>query len=80
MAVGSIASTVKESPEQSPKQILGQFLTLRGAENLIGSGDMILQTGVESIRLQGAYISSEEIDRLASYVESFVSHYEARGT
>ena len=41
-----------------------------GAENLIGSGDMILQTGGETIRLQGAYISSEEIDRLTSYVGS----------
>ena len=41
-----------------------------GAEKLLGSGDMILQTGVETTRLQGAYISSEEIDRLTSYVGS----------
>jgi len=48
-----------------------------GAENLIGSGDMILQTGGETIRLQGAYMGPNETDRLVSY---FVSHNEARGT
>jgi len=41
-----------------------------GAEKLLGSGDMILQTGVETIRLQGAYISLDEINRLISYMES----------
>jgi len=41
-----------------------------GAESLIGSGDMIFQVGGEYTRLQGAYISPEEIDRLTSYVES----------
>ncbi len=41
-----------------------------GAEKLLGRGDMILQTGVETIRLHGAYISLDEIDRLTSYVES----------
>ena len=48
-----------------------------GAENLIGSGDMILQTGGEAIRLQGAYMGPNETDRLVSY---FMSHNEARGT
>ena len=47
-----------------------------GAENLIGSGDMILQTGGEAIRLQGAYMGPNETDRLVSY---FMSHNEARG-
>lgn len=46
------------------------ILDTPGAESLIGSGDMIFQTGVEAIRLQGACISPEEIDRLTSYVES----------
>lgn len=41
-----------------------------GAESLIGSGDMIFQVGGEETRLQGAYVSPEEIDRLTSYVES----------
>ena len=47
-----------------------------GTENLIGSGDTVFQTGGETIRLQGAYISPDETDRLVSY---FVSHNEARG-
>ena len=46
------------------------ILDTPGAESLIGGGDMILQTGGESVRLQGAYINPEEIARLASYVES----------
>mgnify|MGYP002521948152 FL=1 len=46
------------------------ILDTPGAERLAGSGDMIFQTGGEDTRLQGAYISPEEIDRLTSYVES----------
>lgn len=46
------------------------ILDTPGAESLIGGGDMILQTGGEAVRLQGAYINPEEIARLTSYVES----------
>lgn len=46
------------------------ILDTPGAESLIGGGDMILQTGGEAVRLQGAYISPEEINRLTTYVES----------
>lgn len=41
-----------------------------GAENLAGGGDMIFKVGTETERIQGSYISPEEIDRLTSYVES----------
>ncbi len=41
-----------------------------GAENLAGGGDMIFEVGIETERIQGSYISPEEIDRLTSYVES----------
>lgn len=41
-----------------------------GAENLAGGGDMIFKVGIETERIQGSYISPEEIDRLTSYVES----------
>ena len=41
-----------------------------GVESLVGgNGDMILQTGGEAVRLQSAFISSEEINRLTSYVK-----------
>lgn len=46
------------------------ILDTPGAESLIGGGDMILQTGGEAVRLQGAYINPEEINRLTTYVES----------
>ena len=46
------------------------ILDSQGAEKLIGNGDMIFQTGGESVRLQGAYVSPDETDRLISYVES----------
>ena len=38
-----------------------------GAESLIGSGDLLYQKGASLIRLQGAYISPREIDRVTSY-------------
>lgn len=41
-----------------------------GAENLTGGGDMIFKIGTETERIQGAYISPEEINRLTAYVES----------
>ena len=41
-----------------------------GAENLAGGGDMIFKIGTETVRIQGSYISPEEINRLTSYVES----------
>lgn len=46
------------------------ILDTPGAESLLGGGDMILQTGGEAVRLQGAYINPEEIAHLTSYVES----------
>lgn len=41
-----------------------------GAENLAGGGDMIFKVGTETERIQGSYISPEEINRLTTYVES----------
>lgn len=46
------------------------ILDTPGAESLVCSGDMIVQAEGEEIRLQGAYISPDETDRLISYVES----------
>lgn len=39
-----------------------------GAERLIGAGDMLFQQGVETERLQGGFISNEEIIRLTSFI------------
>lgn len=39
-----------------------------GAEKLIGNGDMIYYSGVESERIQCAYISSKEINEITEYI------------
>ena len=41
-----------------------------GAENLIGKGDMLFYAGVEMERIQCAYVSTDEIDRLTKFIES----------
>lgn len=38
-----------------------------GAEKLLGKGDMLLNKGNNDIRIQGAYVSSKELDRLSQY-------------
>ena len=40
-----------------------------GAETLLGSGDMLLMANSEPIRLQGAYVSNEEIVGVVDYVK-----------
>jgi len=41
-----------------------------GAENLIGSGDMLfLQSGADLLRAQGAWVSGNEVQRIVSYVK-----------
>lgn len=39
-----------------------------GAEKLIGNGDMIYYSGVESERIQCAYISNKEINEITEYI------------
>lgn len=41
-----------------------------GAEKLIGRGDMLYYAGVETERVQCAYIDSEEINRLTAFIGS----------
>ncbi len=41
-----------------------------GAEKLIGKGDMLYYAGVETVRVQCAFIDSEEINRLTEYIGS----------
>ena len=46
------------------------ILDAPGAEKLIGKGDMLYYAGVETERVQCAFISSEEINTLTSYIAS----------
>ena len=40
-----------------------------GADQLIGRGDMLLSVGGETIRLQGAFIDTPEVERVVEYIE-----------
>lgn len=46
------------------------ILDAPGAEKLIGKGDMLYYAGVETERVQCAFISSDEINRLTAYIGS----------
>nr|WP_042459880.1 DNA translocase FtsK [Neobacillus dielmonensis] len=48
------------------------IIDISGAEKLLGRGDMLfLENGSSKpVRLQGSYVSDEEIDRIADYVRS----------
>ena len=41
-----------------------------GAEKLIGKGDMLLSQGMNLERLQGGYISKEEVSAIVEYISS----------
>ncbi len=45
------------------RTILGQ----PGAEQLVGNGDMLFMQGASLVRIQGAYVSTEEVDALVRY-------------
>lgn len=54
------------------------ILDTGGAEKLLGRGDMLfIENGAtKSLRLQGPFVSDEEIDRVATYVKSIAEpHY-----
>lgn len=47
-----------------------------GAERLIGSGDMLYDpnNGGKAVRIQGAYLSEEEVNRIVDVVKDYYSH------
>ncbi len=46
------------------------ILDTGGADQLVGRGDMLLSTGKELVRLQGAFIDTDEIEGLTEYIGS----------
>ena len=48
-----------------------------GAEQLVGRGDMLLYTGKELVRLQGAFLDTMEIEKLTEYIGSQRAYPEA---
>ncbi len=61
---GRIAFKVSQSNDSRT------ILDSPGAENLIGSGDMLfLQSGADLLRVQGAWVTPMEVGRIVSYVK-----------
>lgn len=46
------------------------ILDQNGAEQLVGNGDMLYMSGSKLLRLQGPFVSVEEVDRLMHYIAS----------
>lgn len=46
------------------------ILNATGAEKLLGMGDMLYKTGVETFRVHSPYIHEDEIDKIVSYLSS----------
>lgn len=46
------------------------ILDQNGAEQLVGNGDLLYMSGSKLLRLQGPYVSVEEVDRLMQYIGS----------
>lgn len=44
------------------------ILDAGGAEQLIGRGDLLLSAGSDPLRLQGAYIDTDEIERITDFI------------
>ncbi|MFW5659639.1 MAG: DNA translocase FtsK, partial [Bacteroidota bacterium] len=44
------------------------ILDTKGAEKLIGMGDMLLSAGMDTIRLQTPFIDTEEVDKLVHFI------------
>lgn len=55
-------------------------LGMTGAEKLIGRGDMIFSADSDTMRLQGTYISVEEVQKIIEYIaeQKYISHSYSR--
>jgi S-DNA-T family DNA segregation ATPase FtsK/SpoIIIE len=48
----------------------------RGAEQLVGQGDMLISTGNDVVRVQCAYVDTAEVDRVSHFVSQQQSYAE----
>lgn len=53
------------------------ILDSKGANQLVGKGDMLLSTGSDIIRLQCAFIDTPEVERITQFIEEQQSYPEA---
>ncbi len=56
------------------------ILDTNGAENLIGKGDMLYYAGVEMERVQCAYVSMAEINRITGFIGEQTGHKKSYNT
>lgn len=53
------------------------IIDMNGADQLIGRGDMIIVSGTDHIRLQGAFVDTPEIERLVAHIAEQKGYPEA---
>ncbi|MFU8812186.1 MAG: DNA translocase FtsK 4TM domain-containing protein [Balneolaceae bacterium] len=75
-SVNVITGTIKANfPARIAYQVASKvdsrtILDTGGADQLVGRGDMLFTNGAGMTRLQNAYVSTEEVERITSYIGS----------
>tara|TARA_Y100000741_G_scaffold313126_1_gene257948 strand:- start:513 stop:1070 length:558 start_codon:yes stop_codon:yes gene_type:complete len=76
-SVDVITGTIKANfPSRISYRVASKFdsrtiINEMGAEQLLGSGDMLfLENGANLVRLHGGYVSEEEIERVVNFIKS----------
>jgi S-DNA-T family DNA segregation ATPase FtsK/SpoIIIE len=73
-SVNVITGSIKANfPARIAYRVISKFdsrtiLDSGGADQLVGRGDMLLSTGRELVRLQGAFIDTPEIERITEFI------------
>ncbi|RLA64673.1 MAG: hypothetical protein DRQ89_03155 [Epsilonproteobacteria bacterium] len=53
------------------------ILNAQGAELLLGKGDMLYKSGIETVRIHGAFVTEDEIEDLADKLKKFELEFDA---
>lgn len=73
-SVNVITGTIKANfPARMAYQVASKvdsrtILDTGGADQLVGQGDMLFSNGAGMIRIQNAYVSSDEVERIAGFI------------
>ena len=79
-SVNVITGTIKANfPARISYRVASQvdsrtILDTKGAEQLIGQGDMLFTMGSEMVRLQSPYVSIEEVEAICAHISEQVAH------
>lgn len=75
-SVNVITGTIKANfPARMAYQVASKvdsrtILDTGGADQLVGQGDMLFSNGAGMVRIQNAYVSSDEVERIAGFIGS----------